>query len=133
MVTLQWSNRLTLRNSCIISQEAINQLLIYNLYKDATHFILLNMRPKPFAYVDYKHLAMPMIYPTTGKSISSYKRLMNDPTTAEVWVTAFGKDFGGMSQGNNKTGQKGTNATFVMLPSTKYPQGQSDNVRKGSC
>ncbi len=30
---------------------------------------------------------------------------------------AFGKDFGGMSQGNNKTGQKGTNAMFIMLPS----------------
>jgi hypothetical protein len=32
-------------------------------------------------------------------------------------MMAFGKDFGGMSQGNNKTGQPGTNAMFVMLPS----------------
>jgi hypothetical protein len=32
-------------------------------------------------------------------------------------MTAFGKDFGGMSQGDNKTGQKGTNAMFIMLPS----------------
>ncbi len=32
-------------------------------------------------------------------------------------MTVFGKDFGGMSQGDNKTGQKGTNAMFVMLPS----------------
>ncbi len=39
---------------------------------------------------------------------------MNDPATVEVWQTAFGKDFGGMAQGNNKTGQKGTNAMFVM-------------------
>jgi hypothetical protein len=30
-------------------------------------------------------------------------------------MTAFLKDFGGMSQGNNKTGQKGTNAIFIML------------------
>ena len=28
--------------------------------------------------------------------------------------TAFGKDFGGMAQGDNKMGQKGTNAIFVM-------------------
>ncbi len=49
-----------------------------------------------------------------GETISSYKKLMNDPATAEVWQTAFGKDFGGMAQGNNKTGQKGTNAMFVM-------------------
>jgi hypothetical protein len=39
---------------------------------------------------------------------------MNDPATMEIWQTAFGKDFGGMTQGSNKTGQKGTNAMFVM-------------------
>jgi hypothetical protein len=39
---------------------------------------------------------------------------MNDPAMAEVWQTAFGKDFGGMAQGCNKTGQKGTNVMFVM-------------------
>jgi hypothetical protein len=42
---------------------------------------------------------------------------MKDPDNAEIWITAFGNDFGGMSQGNNKTGQKGTNAMFVMSPS----------------
>jgi hypothetical protein len=40
---------------------------------------------------------------------------MNNQATAEVWQTAFGKDFGGMAQGCNKTGQKGTNAMFVMM------------------
>jgi hypothetical protein len=50
-----------------------------------------------------------MIHPTTGGIISSYKRLMNDSATAEVWQTAFGKDFGGMVQGDCKTGQKETN------------------------
>ena len=39
---------------------------------------------------------------------------MHDPATAEVWQTAFGEDFNGMVQGCNKTGQKGTNAMFVM-------------------
>ena len=39
---------------------------------------------------------------------------MNDPETAEVWQTAFGKDFGGMAQGGDKRGQKGTNSVFVM-------------------
>ncbi len=57
---------------------------------------------------------MPMVHPTTGKTISSYKRLMHDPDTLEVWQTAFGKDFRGMAQGDNKTGQKGTNSIFVM-------------------
>jgi hypothetical protein len=40
--------------------------------------------------------------------------MMNDPATAEIWQTAFGKDFGGMAQGDEKMGQKGTNAMFVM-------------------
>ncbi len=56
MVTPRRSNRLALRNSCIISQEAINQLLINDLYNDATHFIPFKMRPDPSTSVDYKHL-----------------------------------------------------------------------------
>ncbi len=40
---------------------------------------------------------------------------MNDPATAEIWQMAFRKDFGGMAQGDNKMGQKGTNAMFVMI------------------
>jgi hypothetical protein len=44
-----------------------------------------------------------MVHPITGETISSYKKLMNDPATAEVWHTAFGKDFGGMAQGVEKT------------------------------
>jgi hypothetical protein len=57
---------------------------------------------------------MPMVHPITSKTISSYKRLMNNPTTAETWQTAFGKDFSGVVQGDHKTGQKGTNSIFVM-------------------
>jgi hypothetical protein len=70
------------------------------------------------AFVDtipnYAHYASPMVHPTTGETITSYKRLMHDPATAEIWQTAFGKDFGGMAQGDEKTGQKGTNSIFVM-------------------
>ena len=57
----------------------------------------------PIAYknnvLNFAHFALSMAHPTTGETISSYKRLMNDPETAEVWQTAFGKDFGGMAQG----------------------------------
>jgi hypothetical protein len=55
-----------------------------------------------------------MVHPVTGETISSYKKLMNDPATAEMWQTAFGKDFGGMLQGDNETGQKRTNTMFIM-------------------
>ncbi len=62
----------------------------------------------------FEHFASPMVHPITGETISSYKKMMNDPAMAEIWQTAFRKDFGGMAQGDNKTGQKGTNAMFVM-------------------
>jgi hypothetical protein len=55
-----------------------------------------------------------MVHPVTGKTISSYKKLMHNPATAEVWQMAFGKDFRGMAQGDEKTGQKGTNSMFII-------------------
>jgi hypothetical protein len=66
---------------------------------------------------NYAHFASPMVHPKTGETVTSYKRLMNDPNTAEIWQTAFGKDFGGMAQGDEKTGQAGTNSVFVMTHS----------------
>ncbi len=55
-----------------------------------------------------------MVHPVTRETISSYKKLMHDLATAKTWQTAFGKNFGGMAQGDNKTGQKGTNAMLFM-------------------
>ena len=79
------------------------------------HFTPANLRPKEDATAaNLEHLAMPMVHPSTGETISSYKMLMNDPATMEIWQTTFGKDFGGMAQGDNKMGQKATNAIFVM-------------------
>jgi hypothetical protein len=76
--------------------------------------------------LDYEQVAMQMVHPITGETISSYKWLMKDLTTAEMWQTAFGKDFGGMAQGNQKTGQKGINSIFVMTHNkiSRIPKGQ---------
>jgi hypothetical protein len=63
---------------------------------------------------NFEHYANPMVHPVTGKTISSYNKLMHDPATAKVWQMAFGRDFGSMAQGDNKKGQKGMNAMFVM-------------------
>jgi hypothetical protein len=82
----------------------------------------------------FEHYANPMVHPVTGETISSYKKLMNDPAMAEVWQTAFGKDFEGMAQGDNKTGQKGTNATFVMThDDPRSACGESIHIRKSRC
>jgi hypothetical protein len=52
---------------------------------------------------------------------------MHNPATSEVWQTAFEKDFGGMVQGDDKTGQKGTNSIFVMTHDEikKIPKNQT--------
>jgi hypothetical protein len=52
--------------------------------------------------ISTEHFACPMVHPITGKTTT---KLMNDPATAEIWQTAFGKDFGGMSHGDNQMGQ----------------------------
>ena len=44
-----------------------------------------------------------------GETITNYKQLMHDPQTANIWQMMLGKDFGGITQGDDKTGQKGTN------------------------
>jgi protein-disulfide isomerase-like protein with CxxC motif len=69
----------------------------------------------------------PAVHPVTGATYTSYKKAIKDPVIAEMWKTAFGKEFGGMAQGGNKTNTKGTNAMFVMshddinrLAGTKY-------------
>jgi hypothetical protein len=59
---------------------------------------------------------MPVVHSITGEHITSYRHLMQDPLTSKVWMTAFGKDFGGVTQGNEKMGTRGSNTMFVMNP-----------------
>ncbi len=90
---------MTIATSHSISWHAINVLVSSTL-----------TRPEQF-----DHYACQMTHPITGNLISSCRKLMNDPATAKTWQTAFGKDFGAMAQGDNKTGKKGTNSMFVMM------------------
>ncbi len=83
---------------------------------DLTKFSPLKLQPQPVHQRNYVHYAMPMVHPVTDETITSYKKLMKDPITQETWMMAFGKDFGGMSQGDNEMRKVGTNAMFVMEP-----------------
>jgi hypothetical protein len=99
----------------MISQQAINFLTkcVWSKSQDIFTPSKLQSKSTP-SCLDFKQVATPMVHPAIGKTISSYKRLMNNPATAETWLTAFGKDFGGLVQGDNKTGQKGTISIFIM-------------------
>ena len=47
-----------------------------------------------------QHFCAPVIHPTTGDIMTSYKRLTNDPKFREVWETGFGKEWGELAQGD---------------------------------
>jgi hypothetical protein len=100
----------------MISQEVITMLLLDNLQNNTETFTPTALAPPLTPHLNFEHYAMPMVRQTTGKIISSYKQLMNNPVTANTCQMAFGKDFVSMCQGDNKTGAKGTNATFMMKP-----------------
>jgi hypothetical protein len=104
-----------LHNHNIISQQALH-ILANNVWDNSNpNFTPRNLRPKEKTNAtNLEHLAMPMVHPTMGETITSYKKLMHDPATRDIWQPAFGKDFGGMAQDDNKTGQQGTNSIFVM-------------------
>jgi hypothetical protein len=59
-------------------------------------FTPTKLAPPPTPLMNFEHYTMPMVHPTMGKTISSYKQLMNNPVTAITWQTASGKDVGSM-------------------------------------
>jgi hypothetical protein len=67
-----------------------------------------------------KHYGLAMVHSIMGKHIMSYRKLMQDLATLEVWMKAFSKDFGGMCQGNNKMGTKGTAMQFLSWTQRTY-------------
>jgi hypothetical protein len=99
-----------------VTRQALNVMTIQEQVATHAAFTPTALTPRGVTHrpMKFVHYANPMVHPITGETISSYKKLMHDPATAEVWQTALGKDFGGKCQGDNKTGQKGTNAMFVM-------------------
>ena len=64
---------------------------------------------------DIQHFCMPVIHPVTGEHISNYMKLKRDPVTAPTWERSFGKEFGSLAQGDDLTGEKGTNTVRVIM------------------
>jgi len=73
----------------------------------------MNPHPNTLA-TNIHHYANPMVHPITGNIVSSYKKTMINESIGKIWQTAFGKEFGGLAQGDIKTKTIGTNAMFVM-------------------
>jgi hypothetical protein len=110
-----------LRQHNLISQEAINFLAkcVWSTLPDS----FTPHKLKPQRGFDFNQVAMPMVHPSTGETISSYKKQMHNPVMNEIWQKAFGKDFRGIAQ-DVKMGQKGTNAisSSLTLRSRTFPR-----------
>jgi hypothetical protein len=79
----------------IVTRQAINMLTIQEEVSANDKFTPTRLikQMKKSVPMMFEHFASPLVHPITGKTISSYKKLINDPATAEVWQTAFGKEF----------------------------------------
>ena len=62
----------------------------------------------------FQPLCFAVTHPTTGESITKYKRLQNDPLLCKAWTRAFGKEFGNLAQGDAATNTPGTDTIFVL-------------------
>ena len=103
--------------SRIVTRQAINVLTMMEQASIDRMCIprkLVHSHPGSTCPTNLKHVMNPAVHPVTGETFTSYKKAMKDPVIGQIWQTAFGKDFGGMAQGDNKTNTKGTNAIFVM-------------------
>ncbi|KAL7500917.1 hypothetical protein ACHAWT_008970 [Skeletonema menzelii] len=113
----------------IISQDAV--LAYFGATMMDTHATNL-WRPTqlefaPTATEDIMHYCAPVTHPITGKAMKKYAEVIKCEELRETWETAFGKEFGGLAQGDDRTGQKGTD-TVVILDHEQIQQIPADRV-----
>ena len=63
---------------------------------------------------DIERLCTPVVHPTTGETITSYRKLANNEEMRETQTTGVGKEFGNLAQGDNETGTPGIDAIHGM-------------------
>ena len=81
-----------LRSHNIISQEAVNFITHQEYFGTANKdFTPPKMQQSYPPAPDIEHFAAPVIHPTTGETVTSYKKLAKDPVTSDIWTKAFGK------------------------------------------
>ena len=100
--------RVMIINPRIITQEALNAVTMHTWLHTPPSQSHRHIPPP------IEHFCAPVTHPTTGEIIDKYRKLAKDKELGDIWQTAFGKEFGGLAQGDNKTGQKGTNTLFVL-------------------
>ena len=88
----------------LISTQAINALITREECAPNAVYRHRGIDPRQHTLpMNMNHYANPMVHPVTGNIVSSYKKAMHDPDIGNLWQTAFGKEFGGLAQGDKKT------------------------------
>ena len=64
--------------------------------------------------IKLEHFCAPVVHPVSWETILKYQTLARDPVTKETWTTAWGKEWGNLSQGEEKTNTAGIDSLFVM-------------------
>jgi hypothetical protein len=102
----------------IVTPHAINALNKSKIKKCQVIFAphILSKDVPSRAAIKPEHFACPMVHPITGETLSSYKKLMNNPATAETWQTVFGKDF---SLGGKNSLRLKTTHSFAVIHKTR--------------
>ncbi len=81
---LPWFN-----NVRFISQEAINNLIVKKVNTHQNAFTPHQLCLKWIKHHNLELYSLAMVHLVTKEHITSYRKLMLDPATSEVWMTAF--------------------------------------------
>ncbi|MCP4142532.1 MAG: hypothetical protein GY755_20020, partial [Chloroflexi bacterium] len=108
------------KNTCVENLERAHDSLLRNIPtitqedpSEMINFTFSTNAPEP---PSQQHFCAPVTHPVTGETITKYKKLISDPILSDTWKRAFGKEFGGLAQGDNLTKTTGTNSLIILKP-----------------
>ena len=67
-------------------------------------YLLFDPASTDINMTDIEHFCASIVHPTTGETMSRYRKLVNDEEMRKTWTIGFRKEFGNLAQVDNKTG-----------------------------
>ena len=98
----------------IIAQAALQTYCGMSMMENLTSNLWRPNKLKLIETPEIMHYCAPVTHPITGKAMRKYAEVAKCEELRETWETAFGKEFGGLAQGDDRTGQKGTDTVIIL-------------------
>ena len=102
------------QNHRIVAQAALQAYCGINMMDNMTNNLWRPTKLQQIGPPDIQHYCAPVTHPITGKAMRKYAEVTKCEELRETWETAFGKEFGGLAQGDDRTGQKGTDTVIIL-------------------